>query len=82
LGLPLRLVPSSSWVKIFLDILSSSILCRSPNQLSLCSFIYFSICYPLLISSGSRFALLLHSPFSYLRPNIFLSNHRNFSGAN
>ena len=36
LGLPLRLVPSSSWVKIFLGILSSSILSSWPNQLILC----------------------------------------------
>jgi hypothetical protein len=36
LGLPLRLVPSSSWVKIFLGILSSSILYRWPSQLILC----------------------------------------------
>ena len=35
LGLPLLLVPSSSWVKIFLGILSSSILSRWPNQLIL-----------------------------------------------
>ena len=32
LGLPLLLVPSTSWVKIFLGILSSSILSRWPNQ--------------------------------------------------
>ena len=35
LGLPLRLVPSSSWVKIFLGILSSCILSRWPRQLIL-----------------------------------------------
>ena len=39
LGLPLHLVPSSSWVKIFLGILSSSILSRWPSQLILCPFI-------------------------------------------
>ena len=38
LGLPLLLVPSSSWVKIFLGILSSSILSRWLNQLILCPF--------------------------------------------
>ena len=43
LSLPLLLVPYSSWVKIFLDILSSSILCRWPNQLILCPFIHFTI---------------------------------------
>ena len=32
LGLPLLLFPSSSWVKIFLGILSSSILSRWPNH--------------------------------------------------
>ena len=77
LGLPLRLVPSSSWVKIFLGILSSSILSRWSNQLILCPFIHFTIFSPLLISSSSRFFLLFHSPFSYLGPyillNIFLS---------
>ena len=41
LGLPLLLVPSSSWVKIFSGILSSSILSRWPNQLILCTFIHF-----------------------------------------
>ena len=65
LGLPLRLVPSSSWVKIFLGILSSSILSRWPNQLILCPFIHFTMFSPLLISSNSRLVLLFHPPFSY-----------------
>ena len=77
LGLPLLLVSSSSWMRIFLGILSYSILPRWPKQLILCPFIHFTIFYPLLISSSSRFAWLLHSPFSYLGPyiilNIFLS---------
>ena len=77
LGLPLILVPSSSWVKIFLGTLSFSILSRWPNQLILCPFIHFTAFSPLLISSSSRFVPLLHSPFSYLAPyillNIFLS---------
>ena len=77
LGLPLLLVPSSSWVKIILGILSSSILSRRPNQLILCPFIHFTIFSPLLISSSSRFVRFFHSPFSYLGPyillNIFLS---------
>ena len=73
LGLPFLLVPSSSWVKIFLGILSSSILPRCPNQLILCPFIHFTIFYPLLISSSSRFVLLFHSPFSYLGPYILLN---------
>ena len=77
LGLPLLLVPSSSWVKIFLGILFSSILSRWPNQLILCPLIHFTIFSPLLISSSSRFVRLFHSPFSYLGPyfllNIFLS---------
>ena len=51
LGLPLLLIPSSSWVKIFLGILSSSILSRWPNQLILCPFIHFIIFSPLLIST-------------------------------
>ena len=72
LGLPLLLVPSSSWVKIFLGILSSSILSRWPNQLILCPFIHFTIFSPLLISSSSRFVRLFHSPFSYLGPYILL----------
>jgi len=53
LGLPLRLVPSSSWVKIFLGILFSSILSRWPSQLILCHFIHFTIFSPLLNSSSS-----------------------------
>jgi len=65
LDLPLRFVPSSSWVKIFLGILFSSILSRWPNQLILCPFINFTIFSPLLISSTSRFVLLFRSPFSY-----------------
>jgi len=77
LGLPLHLVPSSSWVKIFLGSLSSSILSRWPSQLILCPFIHFTIFYPLLNSSSSRFVLLFHFPSSYLGPyillNIFLS---------
>ena len=72
LGLPL-LVPSSSWGKIFLGILSSSILSRWPNQLILCPFIHFTVFSPLLISSSSRFVRLFHSPFSYLWPYILLN---------
>jgi len=71
LGLPLRLVPSSSWVKIFLGILSSSILSRWPNQLILCPFIHFTIFSPLLISSSSRFVLLFHSSFSHLSEVVY-----------
>jgi len=77
LGLPLRFIPSSSCMKTFLGILSSSILSRWPNQLILCLFIHFTIFSPLLISYSSRFVLLFHSPSSYLGPyillNIFLS---------
>ena len=73
LVLPLRLVPSSSWMKIFLGILSSSILCRCPNQLILCHFIHVTMFSPLLMSSSSRFVLLFHSPFSYLGPYILLN---------
>ena len=73
LGLPLLLVPSSSWVKIFLGILSSSILSRWPNQLILYPFIHFTIFSPLLISSSSRFFRHFHSPFSYLGPYILLN---------
>ena len=80
LGLPLRLVPSSSWTKIFLGILSSSILSRWPNQLILCPFIHFTIFSPLLISSSSQFVLFFHSSFSYSGPyillNIFFSKTR------
>ena len=78
LGLLLLLVPSSSWVKTFLGILSSSNLSRWPNQLILYPFNHFTIFSPLLISSSSWFFRLFHSPFSYLGPyillNIFLSN--------
>jgi len=73
LGLPLLLVPSSSWAKIFLGILLPSILSRWPNQLILCPFIHFTIFSPLLISSSSRFVLLFHSPFPYLGPYILLN---------
>jgi hypothetical protein len=73
LGLPLLLVPSSSWVKIFFYILSSSILCKWPNQLNFRHFIHFTIFSPLLISSSSRFVPLFHSPFSYLGPYILLN---------
>ena len=77
LGLPLLLVPSSSWVMIFPGILSSSILSRWPNQLIFSPFIHFTIFSSFLISSSSRFVRLFHSPFSYLRLyiilNIFLS---------
>ena len=72
LGLPLLLVPSSSWVNIFLGILSSSILSRWPNQLILCPFIHFTIFSPFLISSSSRFVRLFHSPFSHLGPYILV----------
>jgi len=73
LGLPLLLAPSSSWLKIFLGILSSSIHSRWPNQLILCPFSHFTIFSPLLVSSSSRFVRLFHSPFSYLGPYILLN---------
>ena len=77
LDLSLLLVPSSSWTKILLCILSSSILSRWPKQLIPCPFIHFTIFSPLLISSSSRIVRLFHSSFSYLGPyillNIFLS---------
>jgi len=77
LDLPFRLVSSSSWVNIFLGILSSSILSRWPSQLILCPFIHFTIFSSLLNYSSSRFVLLFHSPSSFLGPyillNIFLS---------
>ena len=60
LGLPLCLVPSSSWVKIFLGILPSSILSRWPNQLILCPFIhllYFLDCSSLLVLNSSYFSI-------------------------
>jgi hypothetical protein len=47
LGIPLHFVPSSSWAKIFLCILSSSILSRWPSQRTLCPFIHFTIFSPL-----------------------------------
>jgi hypothetical protein len=45
-------------VKIFLGILSFSILSSWPSQLILCPFIHFTIFYPLFNSSSSRFVLL------------------------
>jgi len=45
LRLPLLLVRSGSWVKIFLGILSSSILPRWPNQLILYPFVHFTYYY-------------------------------------
>jgi len=72
LDLPLHLFPSSSWVKIFLGILSSSNLSRCPNQLILCPFIHFTIFSPLLISSSSRFVLLFHSR-TYIHLNKYKS---------
>ena len=66
LGLPLRFVPSSCWLKIFLGILSPSILSRCPSQLILCPFIHFTIVSPLLISSSSKFVLLFILHFYFL----------------
>ena len=74
LGFPLLLVPSGSWLKIFLGILSSSILSRWPNQLIICPFIHFTIFSPLLISSSSWLVRLFHSPLSYIGPYILLNN--------
>ena len=71
LGLHLP-VPSSSWVKTFLVIISSSFLSRWPIQLILWPFIHFTIFSPLFVSSCSRFVRLFHSPFSYLWPYILL----------
>jgi len=60
--------PFQFWVKMFLAILSSSMLSRWPSQLILCPFINFTIFSPLFNSSSSRFVLLFHSPSSYLGP--------------
>ena len=73
LGLPLLLVPSSSWVKFVLGILAPSILSRWPNQVILYTFIHFTIFSPLLISSSSQFIRLFHSPFPYLGPYVLLN---------
>jgi hypothetical protein len=73
LDLSLRLLPSSSWVKIFLGILSCYILSRWPSQLILCPFIHFTILSHLVNSSSSRFVLHFHSPFSYLGTYILLN---------
>jgi hypothetical protein len=60
-------------VKIFLDILLSSIRSRWSSQLILCPFIHFTIFSPLLNSSSSSFVLLFCSPSSYLGPYILLN---------
>ena len=65
LSFPLLLVASSSWVKIFLGILSSSILSRWFKQIILCPFIHFTIFSSLLISSSSRFVRLLYIMYSF-----------------
>ena len=52
-------LPVLEW-RSFLGILSSSILCRWPNQLILCPFIHFTVFSPLLISSSSPFVRLFH----------------------
>ena len=57
LVLPLLLVPSSSWVKIFLGILSSSILSRWPNQLILCPFIHFIILFVCISCTNKEFGI-------------------------
>ena len=55
LGVPLLLVPSSSWVNIFLGILSSPILSRWPNQLILCPFIHFiTLCIYIIVTNESH----------------------------
>ena len=52
--------PSSSWVKIFLGILSSSILSKWPNQLIICLLsilLYFLLCSSLLVLDSSDFSI-------------------------
>ena len=73
LGRPLRLVFSSPWLKIFLSILSCSILCRWPSHPIICPLIHLTIFSPLVISSSSWLVLLFHSPFSYFGSYILLS---------
>ena len=71
---PLLPVPSSSWVKIFLGILSSFILSRWPNQLIfalLSILLYFLLCSFLLVLDSSDFSILYLGPYILL--NIFLS---------
>ena len=82
LGLPPCFIPSSFWVKIFLGILSSSILSRWPKQLILYPFIHFTTFSPLLISSSSQFVILFHSPFSYLGQYILLNILRRLESSN
>ena len=59
LGLPLLLVTSCSWVKIFLGILSSSIPSRWPNQpfALLSILLYFLLYSSLLVLDSSDFSI-------------------------
>ena len=82
LGLPLRLVPSSFWVKTFLGILSFSILSRWPRQLILCPFIHFATFSPLFNFSSYRFVLMFHSPSSYLGPYVLIIYYNNIKYTN
>ena len=80
LDLPFRLVSSSSWVNIFLGILSSSILSRWPSQLILCPFIHFTIFNPLFNYSSSRFDISssCHRNFQFWRTNICIDVENAF----
>jgi len=60
LGLPLRPVPSISRVKIFLGILSSSILSSWPSQIILCPFIHFTILYSNFLVLDLFYFSILH----------------------
>ena len=73
LGRPLPLLPSNFPSKVFFTDLISFILITCPSHSNLRIFITVTISCDLYFVSSSKSVLILHCPFSFLGPYIFLS---------
>ena len=73
-GHPLPLRPSNFPSKIFFTDLVSFILTTCPSHSSLRIFITFTISGALYLVINSSFVLILHCPFSFVGPYIFLNS--------
>ena len=73
LGRPLPLRPSNFPSKIFFTDLVSFILTTCPSHSNLRIFITFTMSGALYLAINSAFVLILHCPFSFVGPYIFLT---------
>ena len=73
LGRPLPLLPSSFPSKLFFTNLVSFILLTRPSHSNLQIFVTVTISWDLYLVLSSLLVLILHCPFSFVGPYIFLN---------